>query len=128
MDTVNLLVQQMTSWEQDVESELKVNQRIFEKTKKDKTKIAEEKRQQDMLVYKLMTEVWNLEAELETMLMQLRVKEEEREKLSETLAISNIDIEAAESEHRCLLHGWHSVIVAISSRDKHFNQVNQELT
>lgn len=75
-----------------------------------------------------MTDVWDLEAELETMLMQLRVKEEEREKLAETIAISNTDIEAAESEHRCLLHGWHSVIIAISNRDKHFTHVNQELT
>ncbi|KAI4455962.1 coiled-coil domain-containing protein 40 [Holotrichia oblita] len=128
IDSLNLLVQQMSSWEGDIESELKLNQRMFEKTKKDKAKLAEEKRQQDMLVYKLMTEVWDLEAELETMLMQLRVKEEEREKLAETIAISNTDIEAAESEHRCLLHGWHSVIIAISNRDKHFNQVTQELT
>lgn len=46
MDSVNLLVQQMSSWEGDIESELKVNQRMFERTKKDKTKLAEEKRQQ----------------------------------------------------------------------------------
>ncbi|GJQ86909.1 hypothetical protein Trydic_g11780 [Trypoxylus dichotomus] len=127
-DSVNLLVKQMSSWEADVESELKVSQRVFEKTKKDKIKLTEEKREQDMLVYKLMTEVWNLEAELETILMQLRVKEEEREKLAETVAVSNTDIEAAESEHRCLLHGWHSVIIAIASRDKHLTQVTQELS
>ncbi|KRT83426.1 hypothetical protein AMK59_3719 [Oryctes borbonicus] len=128
MDSINLLMQQMSNWEADIESELKVNQRKFEKTKKDKMKLAEEKRNQDMLVYKLMTEIWDLEADLETILMQLRVKEEEREKLAETVVISNTDIEAAESEHRCLLHGWHSVIIAISSRDKHLSQVSQELS
>lgn len=80
-----------------------------------------------MMVYKLMTEVWGLEGDLETMLMQLRVKEEERERLADSVAVSNTDIEAAESEHRCLLHGWHSVIIAISNRDKHYNQVTQEL-
>lgn len=46
IDSLNLLVQQMSSWEDDIESELKLNQRMFEKTKKDKAKLAEEKRQQ----------------------------------------------------------------------------------
>ena len=83
---------------------------------------------QDMMVYRLMIEGWKLEGELETMNMQLRVKEQEREKLAEAVARSNIDIEAAESEYRCLLHGWQTVIVAISARDKHFFIVNKELT
>lgn len=46
MESMNLLVQQMVQWETDIESELMVNQRISEKTKKDKLKLAERKREQ----------------------------------------------------------------------------------
>lgn len=80
-----------------------------------------------MLVYRLMTEVWRLESERDTMDMQLRVKEKEREKLAEVIAQCNIDIEAFEAEYRCLLHSWNSVVVAISIRDKHYMMIKKEL-
>lgn len=73
-----------------------------------------------------MTEVWRLEDELEGIEMQLRVKEKDRERLAEAVVHSNTDIEALESEHRCLLHSWHSVIVAIGNRDKHYNGVQKD--
>lgn len=73
-----------------------------------------------------MTETWRLENELEGMDMQLRVKEKDRERLAETVVQINTDIEALESEHRCLLHSWHSVIVAVGNRDKHYNQIYKE--
>lgn len=73
-----------------------------------------------------MTEVWKLESELETIEMQLKAKEKDREHYALIIAQSNTDIEALESEHRCLLHSWQSVIVAIENRDKHYSTVNQE--
>ncbi|XP_022900304.2 coiled-coil domain-containing protein 40 [Onthophagus taurus] len=127
VESVHLLMNQMQEWETDIESELKTNQRIFDKTRKDKLKFAEEKRELDVLVYKLTTEIWKLEAELETILMQLRVKEAERETLAQNLAMSNTDIEATQAEHRCLIRGWHSVVIAIGARDKYYNQIYQEL-
>lgn len=70
-----------------------------------------------------MTETWRLENELETMDLQMRAKEKDRERLAEAVVQTNIDIEALESEQRCLLHSWHSVIIAIGNRDKHYNSV-----
>lgn len=124
---MNLLAQQLTQWEETVESEITINQRISEKTKKDKMKLMEEKRQQDMFIYALTTEVWRLESEIKDMEMQLRVKEAEKSKLGETIAQCNIDIEAFDTEYRCLLHAWNAVIVAITSRDKTYITVKQEL-
>lgn len=124
---MNLLAQQLTQWEENVESEITINQRVSEKTKKDKMKLMEEKRQQDMFIYALTTEVWRLESEMKEMEMQLRVKEAEKEKLGETIAQCNIDIEAFDTEYRCLLHAWNAVIVAITNRDKNFATVKEEL-
>lgn len=59
--------------------------------------------------------------------MQLRVKEEEREKLAEQVAVNNVDIETINAEHRCLLHSWNSVIVAISVRDKQYTVAKQDV-
>ncbi|KAB0794085.1 hypothetical protein PPYR_13705 [Photinus pyralis] len=127
VEGMNLLAQQMKDWEEDAESELIINQRIFGKTKKDKSSLIDEKRQLDAIIFKLMTETWRLEEELETMDMQIRVKEEERERLAESVANSNIDLETIASEHRSLLHSWNSLVVAISHRDKAYMTSKEEL-
>lgn len=127
LESMNLLTQQLTQWEETVESEITINQRISEKTKKDKMKLIEEKRQQDMFIYGLTTEVWRLESEMKEMEMQLRVKEAEKDKLGETIAQCNIDVEAFDTEYRCLLHAWNAVIVAITNRDKNYTMVKEEL-
>lgn len=74
-----------------------------------------------------MTEIWRLEEEAETIDMQLRVKEEQREKLAEAVAASNVDIETMNAELRCLLRSWNSVVVMIAQRDKHYDTIRQEL-
>lgn len=45
MEGLNLLLHQMKDWEQEVESELVISQKILEKSKKDKLKLSDEKRQ-----------------------------------------------------------------------------------
>lgn len=124
---MNLLEHQLNQWEENVESEIIINQRISEKTKKDKMKLMEEKRQQDMFLYALTTEVWRLEGEIKDMDMQIRVKEAEKEKLDEMITQCNIDIEAFDTEYRCLLQAWNAVILAINNRDKNYAIVKQEL-
>ncbi|XP_049823494.1 coiled-coil domain-containing protein 40 isoform X2 [Aethina tumida] len=118
LEATNLLVQQMTEWETRIESNITVNQRIAEKTRKDNTKLAVEKRRQDAVIYKLMKEIWRLESELETMDMQLRVKESEREEMAEMVSQGNANIDVIQAEHRCLIHSWNSVVVAVGNRDK----------
>lgn len=51
VESMNLLVQQMVKWETDMESELTVNQRMSEKSKKEKLKLAEEKRAQVIFLF-----------------------------------------------------------------------------
>lgn len=43
--SMDLLLYQMSTWAKDMESELLVNQRMSEKTRKDKVKLADEKRE-----------------------------------------------------------------------------------
>jgi DNA repair exonuclease SbcCD ATPase subunit len=127
VEGTNLLVQQMSQWEDNLESDITVKKRIYEKSRKDKMKLLEEKRMQDALIYKLMTKIWEVERELERMDVQMKVKEEEREELAQTVALGNTNIEAMESEYRCLLHSWNSVIIAIGNRDKVLTCLNKEL-
>lgn len=65
-----------------------------------------------------MKEIWRLESELETMDMQLRVKESEREEMAEMVSQGNANIDVIQAEHRCLIHSWNSVVVAVGNRDK----------
>ncbi|XP_066257317.1 coiled-coil domain-containing protein 40 [Euwallacea similis] len=118
ISSVNLLINQVSQWESRIKSNIAVNQRITEKTRKDNLKLSEEKRQQDAQIYKIMRLIWNLEAEVETMNMQIKLKETEREELEQTVALGNINLEALQAEYRCLMHSWNSVVVAIGSRDR----------
>ncbi|KAL1505242.1 hypothetical protein ABEB36_004849 [Hypothenemus hampei] len=118
INSVNLLIDQVSQWESKIESNLVVNLRIAEKTRKDRDKLSEEKRKQDAHIYKIMCTIWELEAQIETMNMQLNVKETEMEELEQTVALGNTNLEALQAEYRCLMHSWNSVVVAIGNRDR----------
>ncbi|CAH0563600.1 unnamed protein product [Brassicogethes aeneus] len=126
VEATNLLIHQMSEWENKIESNITVNQRIAEKTRKQNTLLAKEKVKQDAIIYKVMKEIWRLESDLETMDMQLRVKETEREEMALTVAQGNTNIEAIQAEHRCLMHSWNSVVVAVGNRDKVLNCLREE--
>lgn len=128
IESVNYLIKQMTQWEKKIESHISLNRRIAEKSRKDMIKQGQEKRQQDILIYKLLNEIWKLEAELESLNSQIKVKEKEMEELEQSTAVGNTNVEALQSEYRCLMHAWNSVVVAISSRDKSLECINEELT
>lgn len=74
-----------------------------------------------------MSENFRLETDLETLDMQLRAKELEREDLAERVAVSNIDVDTINAEYRCLLHSWNSIVVAISGRDKQFTNSKDQI-
>ncbi|CAG9768078.1 unnamed protein product [Ceutorhynchus assimilis] len=118
ISSVNLLISQISEWETKIESELTVNQRIAAKARKDNLKFSEEKRKQDVRIYNLMRTIWKLQAEIDTMNMQLKLKETEREELEQTVALGNTNLEALQAEQRCLMHSWSSVVVAIGNRDR----------
>lgn len=44
VEALDLLIHQMKKWETDMESELTINQRVYEKTKKDQQALAQGKR------------------------------------------------------------------------------------
>ncbi|XP_030767006.1 coiled-coil domain-containing protein 40 [Sitophilus oryzae] len=118
INSINLLISQVSQWESKIESNLVVNQRIAEKTRKDNLKLAEEKRKQDAQLYKVMCAIWKLESEIETMNIQSKLKETEQRELEERVTTGNTHLEALQAEYRCLMHSWNSVVVAIGSRDR----------
>ncbi|XP_065157089.1 coiled-coil domain-containing protein 40 isoform X2 [Atheta coriaria] len=128
LEAVDMLLKQMRDWEAELENELMINQRVMDFTTKTKSELYKEQKQLDVLVYNLMKDVWRLETEVEKVQMQIRVKEEDRERLAEAVALSNIDIESNQTEYRCLVHGWQSVLLTISQRDKYYNGLQAEHT
>ncbi|XP_045477303.1 coiled-coil domain-containing protein 40 [Harmonia axyridis] len=127
VETTNLLFHQTANWEKDVESDITISKRMTEKTIKDQMRLINEKRRQDMILYKLQSEVWKLETDLENTDMKLEVKERQREELAQAVAEGNTTIEALDSDYRCLMHSWNSVVIAISNRDRVLHCVNEEL-
>lgn len=127
LEALSLLVQKTSNWENMIESDITINKRMAEKSRKDQMKLMQEKKKQDMILYKLQTEVWKLETELETVDLKLEVKENEREELAQAVAEGTTNIEALEAELRCLMHSWNSVVIAISNRDKVLNCVNEDM-
>lgn len=126
IESIEYLNNQMIQWEKKTESHISVNKRIVSKTRKDYNQLFHEKRQQDMLIYNLTTAVWKLENEIETLTQENKMKENEVDELEQGIAVANTNIEAFQSEIRCLMHSWNSVVVAISNRDKGLECLNEE--
>ncbi|XP_018561589.1 coiled-coil domain-containing protein 40 [Anoplophora glabripennis] len=127
IESINYLIHQMSQWENKIESNISVNQRIAEKTRKDNLLLAQEKRAQDLLIYNLMREIWRLEGEIEAMEIQTKVQSSEIEEQEEAIAVGNTNVEALQAEYRCLMHSWNSVVVAISNRSKTIDCLNEEV-
>lgn len=127
IESVNYLIHQMSQWESKIESNISVNQRIAEKTRRENLQLAEEKRVQDMLIYNLMKEIWKLESEIESIDIQTKIQTAEIEEKEQVIAIGNTNIEALQAEYRCLMHSWNSVVVAISNRSKTIDCLNEEV-
>lgn len=127
IESVNYLIHQMSQWENKIESNISVNQRIAEKTRQENLLLSQEKRAQDVLIYNLMKEIWKLESEIESMEIQMRVQSVEIEEQEQAIAVGNTNIEALQAEHRCLMHSWNSVVVAISNRSKTIDCLNEEV-
>ncbi|XP_049802004.1 coiled-coil domain-containing protein 40 [Schistocerca nitens] len=121
-----LVKKQFVDWEAEMESELAVSQRISEKMKLDKKQLAEEKKKQDLFLLKLTNEVANLETQITTLEGQLKVKEEERLIISQTLADANVDLEALNKEQQRLLQAWNGVVISMQQRDKAYAAVMDE--
>jgi septal ring factor EnvC (AmiA/AmiB activator) len=73
-----------------------------------------------------MTEIANLEARLANLDGQLKLKESEKNKVGQSVADANADLEALRTEQQQLLHSWNSVFISIQQCDKVFMNVTQE--
>ncbi|CAH1280118.1 unnamed protein product [Diabrotica balteata] len=127
IEAISMLNKQLSATENNIENTISINKRKAEKTRLDNKKLAKEKKQQDYMIYALSEEVWKQESELETLNMQIRIKEKEIEDLEEKVAIGNTGISALQTEYRSLMHSWDSVVIAIGTRDKGLECLQQEV-
>jgi septal ring factor EnvC (AmiA/AmiB activator) len=73
-----------------------------------------------------MIEVANLEARLVTLDGQFKLKESERNKLGQSIADANADLEALTREQQWLLKSWNSVVLSIQQHDKVYINIMQD--
>ncbi|XP_023727369.1 coiled-coil domain-containing protein 40 isoform X2 [Cryptotermes secundus] len=126
MENLMRLEQQFADWEKEMKSEISVSERISEKTKAEERQLTKEMQKQDVFILKLMTEIANLEARLAILEGQLKLKESERNKVSQSIADANADLEALSREQQQLLQSWNSVFISIQQRDRVYMNVMQD--
>ncbi|PSN31759.1 hypothetical protein C0J52_14584 [Blattella germanica] len=126
LDSLMNLERQFLDWEQEMENELAVSERIAEKTKIDKRQLTEEMQKQDILILKLMNEIANLESKLVSLQGQFQMKEAERNKVSQAVADANADLESLRLEQHHLVQSWNSVVILIQQRDKAYTKFMTE--
>uniref|UniRef100_A0A182NF00 Coiled-coil domain-containing protein 40 n=1 Tax=Anopheles dirus TaxID=7168 RepID=A0A182NF00_9DIPT len=127
LENLTVLESEFAKWAQEINDEIAVAKRVASKDAKDKLAAAEEKRQVDLLVLNLDTEVKRKAHELEAIEDEIRGQDEKRETISRSLADANSDLEALQHEHKRVSQAWGEVIVAIQQRDRVLVKTKEEL-
>lgn len=73
-----------------------------------------------------MTEVENLQAKNRNLSGLLKLKELEKNKVGQSVADTNADLETLDREQHRLMQSWSSVIISIQQRDKIYMSVMQD--
>ncbi|XP_068084309.1 coiled-coil domain-containing protein 40 [Anabrus simplex] len=126
LESLVMLENQFKCWEREMGSDLVVSQRVSEKVEIDKKQLMENKQKQDIVLYKLTSEVSNLEAKLTMLESQIEVKEKEQRALSQSVAESGADLQVLDLEQRRLVQAWNAVVISMQHRDTVFAEVDKE--
>lgn len=114
-------------WTKDMEEEVIAAKRIVSKDKQNHLSQAQTKKQMDILLYKLESEVKAKEQELESIDGQLQEQNEYLEVLNQSLADANTDLESLQREHKQLTNAYNEVLIQIQIRDKTIFKTKEEL-
>ncbi|XP_021931988.1 coiled-coil domain-containing protein 40 isoform X2 [Zootermopsis nevadensis] len=126
LENLVCLEEKFADWEKQLESKLASSERISEKTKTDKKQFTKEMQKQDIFIFKLMTEVENLQGKNRNLSGLLKLKELEKNKVGQSVADTNADLETLDREQHRLMQSWSSVIISIQQRDKIYMSVMQD--
>ncbi|XP_057659079.1 coiled-coil domain-containing protein 40-like isoform X2 [Diorhabda carinulata] len=128
IESVKKINNSLEDVENSIEGHLKVNKTIASKRREDNETLSKKKRYQDYLMHSLITELWKLEGEMETLELSAEVKREYIDDLEEQIAVGNTTISALETEYKCLLQSWNAAVVTIGHRDGKLEKVQKKLT
>lgn len=117
----------MKKWTKDMEEEVIAAKRTVSKDKQNHLNHVQKKKQMDILLYKLESEVKTKEQELDSIEGQLQEQNEYLEVLSQSLADANADLESLQREHKQLTNAYNEVLIQIQIRDKSIYKTKEEL-
>ncbi|CAG9093500.1 unnamed protein product [Plutella xylostella] len=126
LDALTNLCRQLEQWRQETEAALAVSHNMSDKMKKEKRALADEKRQLDIIIFGLNSEIWKLESKLDMFTKQFEIKNNEMNNVNDKVAMYAAELEDLELEQRRLVSLWSCVLVNIRQRDKAFDSVKDD--
>lgn len=78
------------------------------------------------MIYKLTTDVWNLQSQINLIEDQEKIKSQELEDMKEHVANGVGDLQALHAEQQQLMQLWNSVVINIQQKDKTLAAINEE--
>ncbi|VVD04472.1 unnamed protein product [Leptidea sinapis] len=100
----------LETWREETESDLTISHRMSDKMRAEKKKLAEEKRELDIMIFGLSNEVWKLESKLELFQKQLEIKNSEMEMVNDKVTAYAAELEDLELDKKRLVSLWNSVL------------------
>ena len=127
IDDLHILENEISKWNEEIQSEVALAKRVTNKDAKDQRLISEEKKKLDLILFKLDEEVRKRERELDNINDQIKEHQDAVDGLNKSLCEANTDLEGLQHEHKKLMQAWGEVIVAIQQRDKVLTKAETDL-
>lgn len=124
---LQVLENNISKWAQEIADEVQVAKRVVSKDGQDQMVVAQQKREVDMLLFNLDSEVKRNEHQLAAVVEQLAEQQLVLDGLNQSIQDANTDVQALQNEHRRLIASWNDAILCIKQRDKILAQQREEL-
>lgn len=125
--SMRVLESEISKWNEEIQNEIALARRVATKDKKDQKSASEEKKQMDVILFKLDSEVRKNEREISNIEDQIQEHTSSVTSLNQSLANANVDLEGLQHEHKKLMQAWGEVIVSVQHRDKVLAKARTEL-
>lgn len=125
--SMRVLESEIGKWNEEIQNEIALAKRVANKDTKDQRLVSEEKKQMDLILFKMDSEVRKNERELSNIEEQIRQHNDSVASLNNNLSDANVDLEGLQQEHKKLMQAWGEVIVSVQHRDKILTKAKTEL-
>lgn len=124
---IRSIEQNVAKWHDEMRAEIELSKRVVSKDKQDKQQKANAMRQMDLLLLNLESEVFKFGDKNRRLTDHIQHQKDILERLNESLADANTELDMMRADHKQLLSSWNGVVRLIENRDKVLGQTMQKL-